>query len=942
MGAEPWEMNSHQWQEAWRIFEIAQELDPSERRAFIASESADPEVVERVLELLAEPTEEDPVAPSDVNRTGTRVSRYEVAGLVGRGGMGEVYAARDTELNRPVALKFLTAGRGDPAAVKRFVREAKATSALNHPNILTVHEVIQSPSGLAIAMELVEGKAVSELRGTALPIPQVIELGRQAASALAAAHKQGIVHRDIKPENLMVRPDGLVKVLDFGLAHDFAGQLAATLQPSAGGLPAGTLRYMSPEQLRGAPVTGASDVFSLGIVLYELAVGVHPFQSEYAWETAYAIHTREPAPPSTMNRAVPGWLDDVLLSMLHRDPDARPSAQQIEARFSNPGGDIRPWGHWRTIRVRFLQPRTRSAVAVVVSLMTALGLAAWLWIVPRGLPRDEALKVVPLAAFAGSKGYPALSPDGNRVAFSWQAPGSHPHHIYVKPVGEGDPVQLTFSSADDVRPAWSPDGKQIAFCRQPDGDQPSVSQEIYIVPADGGKERKIVQAWRGVSWSVDGKTLALAHVPNEAIAPARESGGIFLLSLESGRARDLTVSRPDSFPVFSPNGKWITFKRQVSGTVAALFVVPAAGGPERQLTSNPYPIRGPAWTADSSEIVFSSLRSGADGSLWRVPVTGGVARPVSATLRDASDPSISPQGRLAYREEWNDTNLYLFTARSFHGDAPAGFGEPVSVVNASREDHSPDFSPDGERIAFVSDRSGYLEIWAASRNGTKQVQLTSFRAQNAGSPRWSPDGRQIAFDSWASGKSAVYLVDSSGGVPRAITSGSFGSWMPSWSPDGEWIYCSRGRSGPSEIWKLPAAGGDAVQVTHSGAFESRTSPDGRLVYYSKPTEGGRSIWSVPASGGVESPVSELEKYRGVGRCWGVIDEGIYFVSYEESSQQTVRFLSFRTRKVTPLFSLQKQEPWGVAALTFSRDGHYALATQLDHAVNDLMMIENFR
>src|SRR5262249_45533627 len=157
-------------------------------------------------------------------------------------------------------------------------------SALNHPNVLTVHEVIQSPAaGLAIAMELVEGRPIGEFRGKPLPVPQVVEIGRQVASALAAAHEQGIVHRDIKPENLMLRPDGFVKVLDFGLARDFAGQLAATLQPSAAGLPAGTLRYMSPEQLRDEAVTGASDVFSLGIVLYELAAGRHPFQSEYAW-----------------------------------------------------------------------------------------------------------------------------------------------------------------------------------------------------------------------------------------------------------------------------------------------------------------------------------------------------------------------------------------------------------------------------------------------------------------------------------------------------------------------------------------------------------------------------------------------------------------------------------------------------------------------------------
>jgi len=279
-------MTAEQWQAAWKIYEAARELPPGERRAAVESASADPEIVKEVFDLLESPAEEENEAPEVVHpdRSGTQVGRYRVAELLSRGGMGEVYAAHDTDLGRTVALKFLRPEAiVDPAAAKRFVREAKAASALNNPNILTIHEVIDSSAGLAIAMELVEGKPLNELRGTPLTVAQIAEIGKQAAAALAAAHERGVVHRDIKPENLMLRPDGLLKVLYFVLARGFGAQDGAARLTSVSGSPAGTLRYMSPEQLRGEPLTGASDVFSLGLVLYELTAGRHPFESAYAW-----------------------------------------------------------------------------------------------------------------------------------------------------------------------------------------------------------------------------------------------------------------------------------------------------------------------------------------------------------------------------------------------------------------------------------------------------------------------------------------------------------------------------------------------------------------------------------------------------------------------------------------------------------------------------------
>jgi len=224
----------------------------------------------------------------------------------------------------------------------------------------------------------------------------------------------------------MVRPDGFVKVLDFGLAHDFAGQLAATLQPSAAALPAGTLRYMSPEQPREQPITGSSDVFSLGIVLYELAAGRHPSESEYAWEAAYAIHTRDPAPPSAVNRDVPAWLDKLILAMLERDSALRPSAEQVESSLLRSSAGIRSRGRrYRVFRGGLFQSGARRAAWA----LPVIALAAYAWISRRDVPADANLTFMPLTTFGGSKQYPAFSPDGSRIAFSWRASNEVTHHL---------------------------------------------------------------------------------------------------------------------------------------------------------------------------------------------------------------------------------------------------------------------------------------------------------------------------------------------------------------------------------------------------------------------------------------------------------------------------------------------------------------------------------
>jgi Tol biopolymer transport system component len=565
------------------------------------------------------------------------------------------------------------------------------------------------------------------------------------------------------------------------------------------------------------------------------------------------------------------------------------------------------------------------------------------------------MTVAPLTTFGGYADFGSFSPDAKSIVFSWNGaqeefPGSVPLNIYVIKIGASGPVRLTFAQQDETHPAWSPDGQYIAFCRMIDRRGRFARFGIYIVPAAGGTPREITEGSEGVSWSPDGKMLAVAGVRSE-------SGGIFLVELKTGERTRLTHSMgtADVLPVFSPDGQWIAFNRSFGSSDASeLFVVPSHGGTERQLTFEPEArLRymasftntgvwaGGAWTADSKEIVFSSDRGGGGESLWRIHVAGGVPRKVSATLSRAYYPAISRQGDLLlYTESYADTNIYASDGAGFRGRvAPGRFGAAKLLIASTWRDDSLNISPTDGRIAFVSTRTGDEEIWVCDRMGGHLMQLTSFGGPPTGTPRWSPDGRWIAFDSSATGIPNVYVISPQGGTPQRLTSGPVGACMPSWSPDGKRIYFKS--SGRGQIWWIPAGGGPAMQLTYHGASEAFASPDGKLVYYSKPDPWG-AIWSVPADGGPEKPVPELTRFDNIYRSWGVVQQGIYFISKEQRPKQMVRFFSFATRRVTPLLTLNGEPAWDVPDVALSWDGRRLLVVRLDRKVDDLMLIKNFQ
>jgi Tol biopolymer transport system component/serine/threonine protein kinase len=872
---------------------------------------------------------------------GRTFGRYEIVSVLGAGGMGEVYLARDTLLHRQVALKVLPARfMRDADRVARFRREAKAASALSHPNIVTIYDIGETGGTWFIAAEFIDGTTLRmRLVSRRIEIPEAIHIATQCASALTAAHEAGILHRDIKPENIMLGRDGGVKLVDFGLAKGAESGPKFLVEATTTGELVGTPRYMSPEQARGQKLDARTDIFSLGAVLYEMVAGQPAFLGSTTAEIFAALLNSAPQPP-----AAPG-LDAIIQKALAKDRDAR---YQTMHDFA---ADLRDF---RDQPARFVtaaaDPKIgRLSRRALLGGAGALVAGTGLFLRFRSRSRHDASEdaaatsIVPLTSFAGFKDFGSFSPDGEQIVFSWNggsggSGGRQERDIYIQNIGNGDPVRLTFGRQDYTHPAWSPDGRFIAFCRMTDNRTPYMQFAISLIPASGGAERQIADGGEGVSWSPDGGTLAISGLPPE-------SGGIVRVSIANGMRTRVTTSPAslDQLPVFSPDGKWIVFTRSLGPRARELFVIPAKGGPERQLTFEHQPTYGATWTADSKEIVFSSNRGGGGESLWRIPLAGGVPRRLTSMFDGAFYPSISRKGnRLIYTESFKDTNIYLREVAEPGGRSVVPhFGDARGLIVSSRRDDSPNISGTDERIAFVSKRTGNEEIWICDRDGRNPVQLTSFSGPDTGTPRWSPDGRRLAFDSSAAGNPNIYVISADRGSPRRLTSGPSGNYMPSWSVDGKRIYFKSDRSGTDQIWSIPVDGdGPATQITRGGACEAFSSPDGKLLYYTK--RGWGAIWTVPAEGGSEKPIPELQGYDRIFRSWGVIRDGIYFISREEALRQTVRFFSFANRQVTSLLTLNREPIWDYPDIALSQDGRRLLTVGLDQEVNDLMLIQNFR
>lgn len=908
-------MTPDKWCRAYRLYQEVSDLPAPERRAYLESADADPEVVAEVVTLLERAAtsrgsgEETRTGAEPGLSAGAVFGHYVIERPLGRGGMSEVYAARDTQLERTVALKFLRAEQaGTPSAASRLVSEAKAASALNHPNIVTVYEVVHQDSAFTIAMELVEGKSLRELCGQPQPAAQVIEWGRQIAAALAVVHAHGIIHRDVKPENIMLRPDGLIKVLDFGLARGgVSGGLVSAGEPhhSSAGLPVGTLRYMSPEQTRGEPLAAASDVFSLGIVLYELLAGQHPFASESLVASAQSILSHQPPPPSTLNRAVPPALDALLLAMLAKRPDARPAAEETARSLG-------------ALAARHNRPRLRRrGIWWAGAALGTLALAVALVFDFRPPEADTVTEILPFTTLPGEQLTPSFSPDGQTVAFA-SGSQSPPHgSVCIQPVNRGKETCLTSPSEIAYSPVWSPDGAWIAYVTGSWG----VGTAVWIRSPATVETRKLADITSG-TWPTE-RSLAWTRDSRNVLATAHR--GIVLIPLH-GPVRTL-IPTPDGVSDYgldvSTDGRELVFTRNSQFAASLYYTSLDAPGPLRRVSlPHASPVLDACWVPHRRELVVAS---GSVGEIWQVPLNGR-PRLLSRDPYQILDPAISPDGRrIVYAQDRSDFNLWTLNLNGAHREP-----ERCDPLSSTRDEFFPQYSPDGQRIAFESNRSGYEEIWVGQRDGAALTQLTHFDGPQTGSPHWSPDGQWITFDSRVAGVGTIFVIASAGGNPTAVSPKGIDSFVPSWSHGGQWIYFVSRGSGRDEVWRVRPDGQQPVQVTHSGGYAAIDSLDGRFLYYVKSREDNEGLWRRSLATGEEARVAP----RVIDAAFAVNPDGLYYLTSRDHHRLFIEKLPYGAAKPIPIASPSK----AVLGMTVRSDGREMMLGLQDAHVSQLMLM----
>ena len=545
---------------------------------------------------------------------------------------------------------------------------------------------------------------------------------------------------------------------------------------------------------------------------------------------------------------------------------------------------------------------------------------------------------------------PAFSPDGNSVAFYRERSSSTQAGIYVSAIGSGELVQLT-ANDDDCCPVWSPDGRWIAFSRVHDHQF-----SIHLAPADGGGEQKLkaekllatepaglklvsamsierrldtggVTPCHGeIDWSPDGKSIAFAG-----------PSGLYVASVETPAVRRITHPAPgadDWGPAFSPDGKSLMFVRAHQiGAPEEILIVPTSGGDASRLLSEPGQVAGPPrWSFDGKSVIYSSSRTG-HPALWRATLDA----PDSAVqIREAGspawDPAVSRRGyRFAYERLLRSLSIWQMSL------ADSGERHPyliVSFTSDTDQGPGPQFSPDGQRLAYMSDRNGTMEIWISNRDGSNPFQLTA--VGGAGTPRWSPDSQAVAFDVTTANGSKILTMNLHGGAPQVLTQDSFHSVCPSWSRDGKWIYFGSSRSGQWQVWKIPAQGGTPVQVTRQGGHAALESLEGKYVYYSKNPNAEPEIWRVPVNGGAELPVALVRP--GTWASWQIVAGGILFVGPALGHQAVLSFYDFSKDRTTILSVLDRTPFWLGATL----DGKTVAFDQPGREQAQAMMVENFR
>jgi eukaryotic-like serine/threonine-protein kinase len=770
---------------------------------------------------------------------GQSIGPYRIVGRLGAGGMGEVLRARDTRLERDVALKVLPERVAtDRDALGRFEREAKAIAALSHPNILAIHDFGTDRDTAYAVMELLEGESLRErLAQGALPPAKALEYAVQIAQGLAAAHDKGIVHRDLKPENVFITNDGHTKILDFGLARQSALADAPTGDHSPThsrltnpGTILGTMGYMSPEQVCGQTADHRSDIFVFGSVVQEMLTGKRLFCRETTGETMAAI-LKEDAPdlPPSVTAALPGITEILRHCLEKRREDRFQSARDLAFALRVAHGS----GSWNSSRGKVLpaasRNRSRRLVAVLTGLVASafVGAAAMAGLFPRIEGEPPSVRRL---TYSGADAEPSASPDGRLIAFTSRRDGTS--RIWIKQLAGGGEAPLT--AGPDRLPRFSPDGSTVLFVRN-EGQ----TQSVYRIALVGGEPRKVVHDAVDADWSPDG--LAIAFVRRRA-EPGRTFSGIYIADAQSGKEKRLTELENVSFfgVRWSPDGRTIGLTRATvasSSGQAGVSFFDAATGEEQTPRGREslLPLSALAWQGKGNELVLAKSQNqlgnltAAISRVVGLAATSGQERMLfwaSDLFPAGGNSNILPvfdivgPGRIVF-----DAVEERQTLREVSLGSIASDGRPLTSGRSI--DRQPAYSPDGEQIIFSSNRTGNLDLWLVSTKMHTTTQLTDDAADDW-DPSFTPDGRHIVWSSSRSGNLEIWIANVDGSGARQLTRGGRGAENPTVTAGGWVVYTDDNPDSAFRgIWKVRTDGSQAKRLLAGPHSNPEVSPDGR-------------------------------------------------------------------------------------------------------------------
>ncbi len=778
---------------------------------------------------------------------GSLVNHYRIVRKLGAGGMGEVYEAEDTRLNRRVALKVLPRQlAADPERRERFEREARAVAALNHPNIVTIHSVEESDAGPILAMELIDGQSLDALipRG-GMAVPTLLATGTAIASAVAAAQQRGITHRDLKPANVMVTRSGQVKVLDFGLArlHDESLRAqgdAATRLATSGltgeGRIVGTVAYMSPEQAEGRPVDSRSDIFSMGVLLHEMATGTRPFAGDTPVSIISSIIKDTPTSVTNLRVDLPAELARIIKRCLAKEPDRRYQsaldlrndleelASDLQSGASVASG-VRPAARGPSTAGRRGRLLVGSVALVAMAVTTWIGFRAWS-AAERELPSVSLanMRVARLTS-TGSATQAAISPDGKYVVHVgrdgtrqslWIRQANTTSNVQIVP-----PAEVRYDGI-----TMSPDSTHVFYSAY-EGAQ-SVSS-LYVVPALGGTPRRILEDIDSpVTFSPDGSEFAFVRgmidPPGSHLLIANADGSnVRTLATTGGDGRFL-LERPS----WSPDGRHIAvgYVTIGAGGYRGIYVVDTTSG-EVDPVGEPtwVELTEVAWVKDGSAIVTSAAAQGTTNlQLWRVDFPSGRATRITNDLMNYAGVNLSADSTALVTVQTETTaNIWVMSV-----DDPSAAHQITR--GTTRSDGLPGlaWTPDG-RIVFGSQASGNPDIWIMNADGSEAQQLTADEAVDAQLVLCG-EGRFIVFTSLRGGQPEVWRVNADGSGPVRLSADGQLAFLPACAPAGDTLfYSSQSDDGQFSWWRVPLEGGEATVLATLQSTTDAISPDGRWI-----------------------------------------------------------------------------------------------------------------